>query len=111
KSEFELGKMNVGSYVLYLRSVSPAVWNQNLTPTMKSFAEAVSDELDLDFKKLSRERDDFLKMLSGKLDPQSLSRLADYSLKFRVGKISASQYYTMLSSLGDSQGVSLPQIV
>ncbi len=110
KRRFEEGALSAGAYMSYLKSVSGSVWNKDATPVLKSFLEAVQMEAELEEKTIYRERDGFIKYLQSNLDAQTLTRVADNSLKFRMGRLSPQQYYSGLIQLADVHKVPLPEI-
>ncbi len=111
REAFARNDLAVGPYVLYLKSLTgPSEWERNAAPGLKAFADVAAMEAALDWKKISAERDGLITLLQEKLDRSSLARLADDSLKFRVGKMSPREYHERLVRLAEVQNHPAPQI-
>lgn len=104
---YEKGALNIGGYASYLKASAPAIWSEKAGAELKSFAAVAEAERGLDVKKTNQERDGLVRSFQEKLDAASLSRLADLSLKFRLGRVSPEQYYGVLVQLAAVHHITL----
>jgi hypothetical protein len=72
---------------------------QESYPNVILFIEKSRLEKELDFKKVEEERTQFFNDAAAKLEGEKLNRLVSKSLEFRLGRLSALEYYNYLEGM------------
>jgi hypothetical protein len=104
--EYESGKRPVDQYGFELLNV----YQKNIGATdSKAFSEAFPNikffvekdrlEKELNFKKVEDERTQFFNDAAAKLEGEKLNQLVSKSLEFRLGRLSALEYYNYLEKI------------
>ena len=104
--EYENGKKPFDRYGFelldfYKKAVGPTDSKefQELYPNVILFVGKSGLEKELDFKKVEEERTQFFNDSAAKLEGEKLNQLVSKSLEFRLGRLSALEYYNYLEGL------------
>ncbi|MCB4757712.1 MAG: hypothetical protein LHV69_11910, partial [Elusimicrobia bacterium] len=97
-------KLSFGEYVKLLKSKIITGESRN---DIDIFLSALELESSLNFVQVERERTYVLEKLTRKLSPEDTTQLINATLAYRLGKLSHSNFYTLLSTLCERSGVQL----
>ncbi|HRY30260.1 MAG TPA: alpha-amylase family glycosyl hydrolase, partial [Elusimicrobiota bacterium] len=103
------GSLSLGKYVRYLTLAGTPATGRH--PQLDSFVKALELEETLDFDQVEKERVQLIELLSQRLPEDSLDRLIEKSLLYRLGRLSYGDYHRYLKTLCSSNGIDLSQFV
>ncbi len=105
---FEKNELSLNSYLSYLKSAAPGVWNAAAGPTLKAVDDLRMMESSFIKEKMEEERNFFIKELQTRASSDALSRLAAISIQFRLGSVGPLEYYGAFIHFGRTHSVDLP---
>lgn len=108
-AQFDHGDLSLNDY---FRELSRHIPGQLLgaKPSLAALARAIELEHTLSAEKIESERETILEELSRKMDPASTMQLAQASLEFRTGQMTAYDYYQGLVRLASAHQLQTPRI-
>lgn len=110
KDDYETKKMSFNDYIRYLQALSEK--HKVNIRQYDNFFKLISTlvyEKKIDFTIVDKERNTLIDELTKKLPKDAVQELVMKSLTFKVGKISAAEYYQYLRQISQSAGIDLPK--
>lgn len=104
------GKLTVAAYLAHLESAAGTRWSEIAGAELVKLNALTALERNLDGAQVTAERGRVLQALSENLDKNTLARLAERSVQFRLGRIKAQEYYAGLMELAKIHGLAAPAL-
>jgi len=95
-------KIKAGDYVRILSKQG-----KPLPPSLEAFLQALSLEENLDFKRVEEERSLVISRLVKRLNKTEISGLLNYSLAYRLNRVSSARFYVYVKDLSQRSGIPL----
>jgi hypothetical protein len=99
-------ELEFSDYVAYLNGIMDKQGlNKQGYPNLEKLTKVLGIEKDIDFVEVDNQRSEYMDKLNKELSKGDLAALLDKSLYFKVGKITAADFYSYLEGISQKEGV------
>lgn len=104
RARYDDGRIGLAAYVQRLSQGAP---KEAVGPSLHLFLDAVSQESDLSLARVAQDQARLLETLAPRLDESEVKQLVETGLSHRMGRVSFSRFFALLSRVCGKHNVSL----